>query len=299
MLARIVTDGEHIPAGRVALQRLLEECLVDGVLVGGQFRRAQELMEHLHPGVEVGGAVVAVNHRHRQPVGRRHDIDLRIGARQRLFHDRHQEDRRAGGYIARAGSDAVGGNHAGLGVTLGRAERGARFQIALGIKQRRAFPCQPPGYIPCLQHPGQDGPQVKIQRPALRQGIKQREFLFVIPLPLLIQREHAGGLAGAQHLFAREPQVGIALQRGQEGDILHMLFLIENSLIQVRHAPALGDVEMEQVGQFGGRLPGAGVAPGAESGQLPALFVKGQVAVHHRGYADAGQFTWHHAVALL
>lgn len=37
-------------------------------------------MEQLHPGVEVGGAVVAVNHRHRQPVGRRHDIDLRIGA---------------------------------------------------------------------------------------------------------------------------------------------------------------------------------------------------------------------------
>ena len=62
---------------------------------------------------------------------------------------------------------------------------------------------------------------------------------------------------------------------------------------------SMGDIEIEQAGQFSGRFPGAGIAPGAEGGQLPALFVKGQVAVHHRGYADAGQFTRHQAIALL
>ena len=47
------------------------------------------------------------------------------------------------------------------------------------------------------------------------------------------------------------------------------------------HAPALGNVEVEPLGQRIGCGAGGGVAPGAERRQLVAVLVKGQVAVHH------------------
>ena len=73
----------------------------------------------------------------------------------------------------------------------------------------------------------------------------------------------------------------IACQGGQEGDVLYVFFPVQDGLVEMGHAPPLGNVEAETLGQrFGGRL-GGGVAPGAEGCQLVAFPVEGQVAVHH------------------
>lgn len=60
-----------------------------------------------------------------------------------------------------------------------------------------------------------------------------------------------------------------------------MVFPVEDGLIEMGHAPALGNVEVEPLGQRIGCGAGGGVAPGAERRQLVAVLVKGQVAVHH------------------
>ena len=111
-----------------------------------------------------------------------------------------------------------------------------------------------------------------------------------------VDGEHAAGLAHAQHLHTRQLPVQIARQRGQMGDVLHMLFLVEHGLIQVRNGPALGNIERELRGELLGSLRGHGVAPGAELRQLLIILVESKIAMHHGGYADGGQLRQLHAI---
>ena len=59
----------------------------------------------------------------------------------------------------------------------------------------------------------------------------------------------------------------VARQGGEKGDVAHMLLPVEDGLVQMGNAPALGNVEVEPLAQILGGLPGGGVAPGAEGGQ--------------------------------
>ena len=65
-----------------------------------------------------------------------------------------------------------------------------------------------------------------------------------------------------------------------------MRFLVQIRLIQVGNAPALGDVEAEELRELFRRLAGDGVAPGAKFRKLLCVPVEGQIAVHHGGHAD-------------
>ena len=78
----------------------------------------------------------------------------------------------------------------------------------------------------------------------------------------------------------------IAGQRGQIADILDVGFLVQDRLVEVGNAPALGNVELEQIGEFLCRLPGHGVAPGAKRDEQISVLIEGQVAVHHAAEAD-------------
>ena len=73
------------------------------------------------------------------------------------------------------------------------------------------------------------------------------------------------------------------------GDIVntrHMGFLVQDRLVQVSDAPALGNIKPEQLHQFFGGGSGNGVAPGPEGSKLVTIFVKDQIAVHHAGNPD-------------
>ena len=77
-----------------------------------------------------------------------------------------------------------------------------------------------------------------------------------------------------------------ARQGGEESQLGEMRFSVQQGLLQVGDAPALGDIEAEEGAQLRRRLPGHGVAPGAEGDEELARPVEGQVAVHHGGDAD-------------
>ena len=80
--------------------------------------------------------------------------------------------------------------------------------------------------------------------------------------------------------------MNIACQRAQIADIPDMGFPVQDRLVEVGNAPALGDVELEQVGEFLGGLPGHGVSPGTERDEQVGILIEGHIAVHHGAKAD-------------
>ena len=71
---------------------------------------------------------------------------------------------------------------------------------------------------------------------------------FVIIRASRADGEHAGGIVHAQHILAGKQEMHIARQGGQVGNLGNMFFPIQQCLIQVGHAPTLGNVGMEQLG---------------------------------------------------
>ncbi len=56
------------------------------------------------------------------------------------------------------------------------------------------------------------------------------------------------------------------------------------------NAPSLGNIKTEQLGKLFCTLACHGVAPGSKFTKLIVVFVKNQIAVHHSGYSDCGDF---------
>ena len=115
------------------------------------------------------------------------------------------------------------------------------------------------------------------------------ELIQHFPVKLLgsrVNREHTGGFAYAQSLLSGQLPVNITCQRGHEIDFRHMLLAVQNCLIQVGDAPSLGNVILEQFGQFPGSLAGNGISPGTEGYQLLPILIKYQIAVHHGADSD-------------
>ena len=78
-----------------------------------------------------------------------------------------------------------------------------------------------------------------------------------------------------------------------------MFLLVQNSLIQVRQAPALGHVKAEELRKHGSGLTSNGISPGAEGRQQMILAVKGKVSMHHGADADHADFGQRFAIAML
>ena len=78
MLSGEIVVGQQTATVRVSFQRLVVQFAVQ--IVHGHIRpeEIQRLLEQVHPGIQIGGTVIAVYHRHRFSGGRRHHIDLLI-----------------------------------------------------------------------------------------------------------------------------------------------------------------------------------------------------------------------------
>ena len=67
------------------------------------------------------------------------------------------------------------------------------------------------------------------------------------------------------------------------GDLGHVLFAVQDSLIKVSNAPPLGYIEPESFGKLRRRLLGNGVSPCPERNEKLILLVERHIAVHHSG----------------
>ena len=91
----------------------------------------------------------------------------------------------------------------------------------------------------------------------------------------------------------------IARQRGLELDVADVRLFVQDGLVQVGDAPALGNTELEQLGQFLRRFAGGRISPGSERNEELSLFVERKIAVHHGGKADgADGLEWNFVLGL-
>ena len=107
------------------------------------------LAEEPHPGIEVGGAVVGMNHCHRLACGCGDHVNFGIEFGQCLFQNDHGEDGRPSRDIARSLCHAVGCYHARACISLWRAERNASLKSSAWVEQFRAFFGQKTSSISC------------------------------------------------------------------------------------------------------------------------------------------------------
>ena len=258
-----------------------------------------ELAEELDPGVEIARAVIGVDHRDGSAVRRRHDVDVAVHSFERRIEDIHREGRRADRDVARALAHGVCRDHASAGIALRRCHQRARLQLARRVEQPCAFLRQLAGRLAGAQRLRQDVGELPRIALDLVEAAKRFHHRSVVRARLFVNREHARGIADAEHLLTAELPVHIAGQRRQERDILDMLFPIEDGLIEMRDAPALRDVKAEELRELGSGLTRDVIAPGPERSELFARLVERQVAVHHGTDANRADCLDLHVVAAL
>lgn len=103
-----------------------------------------------------------------------------------------------------------------------------------------------------------------------------------------VDREHARGVAHAEHLLAGQLPVHVPGEGGEEADLGDVRLGVDDGLVQVSDRPAQRNVHAQQLGEFGRRDARVRVAPGAEGGQQLAIRVEREVAVHHRRDTHGG-----------
>ncbi len=281
---------------RVSFQSLIVECSEQGIHVHPRAEGFQAFPEQVHPGIQVRSTVVAVHHGHRVAGRRGHHVDLLIRSGQRLFQNRHCKYTGPCGYISGTDRHAVGGCHSGSRVSLRRAQRNPCLQLSAGIQKARPLLCQCPRMFSCHQHPGKDFPRLPWKCFVTNQLVKLFQHPCVKILCVGINGEHAGRLPDPDHLFPGQLPVDIACQRRQEADVLHVLLPVQDRLIQMGDAPALGDMEAEHLRKLVRSLSGNGISPGPKRRQKPPLPVKRKIAVHHAAESDASHLRQRHAV---
>ena len=167
------------------------------------------------PRRSIAGAVVAVDHGDRRAVGGRDHVDFRVDLGQRLFQDDHGKNAGACADIAGARGDTVCCHHAGAGVAL-RWQNGMPGCSVPWVEPLRPLDGQHTGVLAC----GQNGRQQfdKIHGAALLvcQRVKFCEHCGIISAGGAVNREHAAGIAFAQHLAPGQLPVYIACQRGEK-----------------------------------------------------------------------------------
>ncbi len=278
-----IIHADHPAAVRIGLQTLLVQPGVE--FVGGRVNpeKPGSLPKHSHPDVHVVGAVVAVDFRHRTAGGGGYVVDLRVKPPQGLIHHDIRENRGARGDVARVNGYAVGSHHTGAPVSRRRSKGKPRLQ---GTPQPGCPRLgQPSGRYTGGKHTRQQllqlpGHGILVQKPL---GLFQHGFIVI--RARWVDGEHAGSIIHAQHILAGKQKMHIARQRRQVSNPGNMILSVQQCLIQVSHAPTLGNVILQQLGQGLGSLPGGGILPGAERCQQIPVLVEGQVAVHHGGHA--------------
>ena len=133
--SRIIVVRQQAAAVRITFESVIVKQTEKTVSISTGARQFAELTEKADPCVEIGRAVVAVNHGDGIAVRRRDHVYDAVRTRQILFQNYHRERRSSGRDIARTRSDSVCRHHAGARVSFRRTERYARLQMSGLIQQ--------------------------------------------------------------------------------------------------------------------------------------------------------------------
>ena len=266
----------HQPAAvRITLQCLVEQARKEFAPIDIRTDQTGKFLQERNPGVDITGAVVAVDHGNRIAVRGRHHVDLTVNSQRMLGHN-HGEVRGARRNVARARTHGIRRNHARAGISLARRNRNSGKKRSRRVKEAGARLGQRAAGSPCGQYTRQDRTEVNA-------GLFPElvDHALIVVQCRAVDREHAGGLADAHDLLTGQLPVDITGKRCKKRDGRDVGFSIQDGLIIMRDAPALRNIEAKQLGQLFSRFAGDRVAPGTEADQLSVVLIEGQVAVHH------------------
>ena len=241
-----------------------------------------------------------MDHGHGITDGRGHEVDLgHHGICQRMFEHHHREYRRARAHVARTLCDGVRGDHACARITLGRAERTSRPEVACGVEHPCTVWREMAGTLSRNEHARQQ--VLYLPRNAARRHarIELLDHAVVVVLGHGVNRKHARGIPHREAVLAREEPVRIARKRREGGDARNVLLTVNDGLIDMGDAPPFGDVEREELGKLVSSDRRRGVAPGTERYEQPAFVIKRQVSMHHRRDAHGAKGVQRHTIAPL
>ena len=148
--------GHHTARVGFAPKRVVVEGVIDRRNTDVGADHASKVREPADPRVDLGRAVVRVNHRDRRAVGRGHHVDLGVQLGERALEDGHEEDGGATRDVARALGDRVRGDHARARVTLRRAQRDPSLKRAGRVDERGTLGGEHTRILARAQHGRQD-----------------------------------------------------------------------------------------------------------------------------------------------
>ena len=73
------------------------------------------------------------------------------------------------------------------------------------------------------------------------------------------------------------------MNQGDMGNLRNVLLVIQHRLLQMGNAPALGNIEGKQCGQYLCSLSGDSVLPSSKGHKHIPILVKSQLALYHSG----------------
>ena len=259
------------------------------------------LLEELYPSVDVRSAVVAVYHSDKIAVGSGDDIDHLVGLRNVLLKHDHRERRSASRNVTCANLYAIGCGHASAGIAFRRTEWAATLEVTRNVEALCTMLGEHASILTCYEALRQNILELPGEAVRSHELVELAYHLGIVGLGVGIDGNHTRSIADAEDLLVGETPVNVAGEGGEIGDVLNVLFAVQDGLIEVRNAPTEWDVVVEELAELGSSLAGVGVAPGAErcedlltlGNRCPAggfaIGTKGHIAVHHGTDADGGK----------
>ncbi len=227
-----------------------------------------------------------MNHTNQCAVRRGDKVDLRINLGKLLFQNDHGEHAGSRRDISRPDCHAVGCSHSGSRITLGRTQGNSGFQLSAGIKKSRSLFRENTGSLASRQNLWHNLPKLPGKALAAYQLIEFVNHGLIQIAGLDINGEHSGSVSHSENLLPCQLIVDISCQSGDEGNVLHMLFLVQDRLIQVRNAPSLRNIVVEFRRQSGCGFLRDGISPCPEGNEEIIILIKGKIAMHHGGKSD-------------
>ena len=194
----------------------------------------------------------------------------------------HGKYRSSGRYVTRSLCNTVGSCHTGTCITFWRTHWNTSLQLTCDIKKLSTFLGQSTCIFTGNKHFWHQLIYIAPSKAFVcNQCIEFIDHACIIVFFVHINREHTGCIANTKNFLSGQFPVNISSQCCKVGNILHMLFAIQNTLVQMCDAPSHRNVILEQFCQFFGSLSCICVTPCAKRYEKLVIFVKRHISMHH------------------
>ena len=226
-LARVVVAAQESSAVRRSLEGDGVEQGEQPVAVNRKSGLVCELAEEVDPAVDIGCAVVAVNHCYRGSRRGCDHVDFPVDAELAVGDD-HCKVAGSGADVSGVQAHGIGCNHACSGIALRRGNGNTCLQDSAGIEESGTGFGKLSGFLACNQDFREDLADIQS-----REGLELVGHLGIEVVCAAVDGEHARCIVHADVVLTRQDAVHEGCKGFHVGDLRNMGFLVQYCLIEV------------------------------------------------------------------